>query len=289
MDTAAIERIIAEHEATGRYLMVEGVKTFALDRGSGPLVFCIHGVPTSSFLYRKVAKALEDLGLRVIAIDLPGLGLSDRPEDFDYRFFNYARFCNLFLDAVQTTGCHLLVHDIGCPVGLAMAAANSSRIQSITVLNAMLDMQHFQKPLPMRPFEKPLLGEAELAAMTHTTWPLMMQYAGVEDLENIPREEMAAYINLLKRDDGGKAFLKIMRQFEQSKAFTDICYRAIQNNSYPVQLIWGMDDPFLTFEEHGKTFVEARPDARVYKVTAKHFVPEEQYLFIAEKIKELAV
>ena len=40
---------------------------------------CLHGVPASCFLYRKVLRELAARGLRGIAFDLPGLGLADRP------------------------------------------------------------------------------------------------------------------------------------------------------------------------------------------------------------------
>ncbi len=78
----------------------------------------------------------------------------------------------------------------------------------------------------MRPFEKPVLGEAALAMLTPFTFPLMMKTAGVVNDDVISKEEMDAYIHLLKREDGGKAFLKIMRHFEQTKEFTETCYRA---------------------------------------------------------------
>ena len=81
----------------------------------GPVVFCIHGVPTSSFLYRKAAFALQVKGLRTIAIDLPGLNLSDRQEDFNYIFRNFGRFCNSFLDELKIDEVHLLIHDFGTP------------------------------------------------------------------------------------------------------------------------------------------------------------------------------
>lgn len=48
--------IISKHESNGNYEIVEGLKAFYLDAGTGPVVFCIHGVPTSSFLYRKVVQ-----------------------------------------------------------------------------------------------------------------------------------------------------------------------------------------------------------------------------------------
>ena len=53
------DAIIRQHESGGKYITVEDVKTFYLDAGSGPVVFCIHGVPTSSFLYRKVVQQLQ--------------------------------------------------------------------------------------------------------------------------------------------------------------------------------------------------------------------------------------
>jgi len=281
--------IISQHESNGNYVMVDGLKTFYLDAGTGPVVFCIHGVPTSSFLYRKVVQQLQLRGLGAIAIDLPGLGLSDRPESFDYTFSSFGRFCSLFLDELKIDGAHLLIHDIGTPVGLSMAAQESNRIKSITVLNSMLDVEHFIKPLPMRPFEMPVLGEAELVMLTPLTFPLMMKGAGVVNSDVITHEETAAYIHLLKREDNGKAFLKIMRSFEQTKEFTEICYRAWKNPAYPVQLVWGDKDPFLTYEEHGKPFEEARPGIPVTKVEAKHFLQEEQYEVIAAKVKELIV
>jgi len=282
------EAIIRQHENNGKYITVNGIRTFYLDTGVGPVVFCIHGVPTSSFLYRKVARQLQLRGLRVIAIDLPGLGLSDRPENFEYIFSNFGRFCNLFLDELQIDEIHLLTHDIGTPVGFSLASQNSARIRSITILNSMLDVEHFVKPLLMRPFEKSLLGEAELAILTPTTFPLMMKSTGVVNNDAITHEEMAVYIYLLKREDDGKAFLKIMRNFEQTKEFSKTCYAAFQDPAYPVQLIWSDKDPLLPYEEYGKQFEEARPGIRVTLVEGKHFLQEEQYETIAARVKELA-
>ncbi len=281
------EKIIRLYEAGGKYLNVDGIKTFYLDAGTGAVVFCIHGVPTSSFLYRKLAFSLMQRGLRIIAIDLPGLGFTDRPEDFNYVFSNFADFCDKFLAVLKLESVHLVVHDVGAPIGLALAAQNSNRIGSITVLNSMLDLEHFTKPLLMRPFENPLLGNAELAMLTPLTFPLMMKYAGVENMDALSGNEMAAYIYLLKRGDEGKAFLKIMRSFDKTPEFTALCYAAFKNEAYPVQLIWGEGDPFLPYDEYGKQFAEARRGIPIHKVKAKHFLPEEQYEVIAAKIKEL--
>lgn len=288
MTEKTIAEIIACHQSSGRFEIINGVKIFALDQGSGEAVFCIHGVPTSSFLYRNVVKEVSTKGFRGIAIDLPGLGLSDRPNDFSYCFSNLAVICNQFLNQIDVKQYHLVIHDIGAPIGLALAAQNKEKIKSITVLNSMLDIKNFKKPLPMRPFEIPVLGEAELAMMNHFTWKLMMKAFGVEDVENVPEKEMDAYMDILKREDNGKAFLTIMRNFEQTEELNKLCFSAIQNVPYPIQIIWGKNDPLLTFEEYGKQYLKAAPAANVFLVNGKHFVQEENAAFIADKIMQLA-
>ncbi len=75
--------VIARHREAGRRFEAGGVASFVLDHGDGEPVLCVHGAPTSSFLYRKVIAELSAHGLRGVAFDLPGLGLADRPEHFD--------------------------------------------------------------------------------------------------------------------------------------------------------------------------------------------------------------
>ncbi len=288
MSDRSVEQVIDGHKASGKFINVDGIKTFYLDKGQGDPVFCIHGVPTSSFLYRKVLKALDDKGLRGIAIDLPGLGLSDRPEDFDYTFSNFARFCARAAEQLGLKRYHLVVHDIGGPIGFALAAQNQEKILSLTILNTWIDVVNFQKPLPFRPYEMPVLGEVQLAATTHITWQLMFKGLGASNTDRIPTEEINAYVDLLKRDDGGNAFLKIMRNFEDSTAFRELCYKAVQNVSYPVQAVWGAEDPALDYERYGEEIKRVANLSVVHKLPAKHFLQEDQWEAVAAHIASIA-
>ena len=87
-----VDAVIDAHERSGYRLAVGGVETFVLDLGHGPPVVCLHGVPASSFLYRKLIVELAARGLRGIAFDLPGLGLAERPAAFDYTWTGLGRF-----------------------------------------------------------------------------------------------------------------------------------------------------------------------------------------------------
>lgn len=126
-----IEDVIKNHEREGKYFDINGINTFALDKGSGEVVFCVHGVPTSSFLYRKVIDELAQKGRRGVSVDLPGLGFTDRPEDFDYEFNNFADFLTDCLQELKIEKFHLVVHDIGGPVGFALAAKNLKRYNQL--------------------------------------------------------------------------------------------------------------------------------------------------------------
>lgn len=77
---------------------------------------------------------------------------------------------------------------VALPVSI-MADQNSKRIKSITVLNSMLDVEDFVKPVAMRPFEKPVLGDGALAMLTPLTFPLMMKTAGVVNDDVISHDE----------------------------------------------------------------------------------------------------
>src|SRR5918994_1046808 len=122
--------VVERHRAAGRHFDVAGVRSFVREEGSGDAVVCIHGVPSSCFLYRKVIAELAGRGLRGVAFDLPGLGLADRPERFDYTWTGLGRFCVAAVDALELERFHLVVHDIGGPIGYELASTVPDRIAS---------------------------------------------------------------------------------------------------------------------------------------------------------------
>jgi hypothetical protein len=56
-------RLIEEWRQQGRILEVEGANTVLWRMGQGETVICVHGVPTSGFLYRKLLPELASRGL----------------------------------------------------------------------------------------------------------------------------------------------------------------------------------------------------------------------------------
>lgn len=275
---------IAAHEASGRYFTAGNVGSFVLDHGSGEAVVCMHGVPASAFLYRKVVAELATRGLRGVAFDLPGLGLADRPADFDYTWTGLGAFASTAIDALELDRFHLVVHDIGGPVGFEVAAAMPARVASLTVLNTLVEVDTFRRPWSMEPFAHRGLGEAYLRSLNKPLFRQLMRMQGVADMTKVTKDDLGAYVDLLRRGDGGKAFLKIMRGFELTRAKRDLYVDVLR--ALPVQIVWGEDDPALTIEVRGEQARLAAGLDAIHRLPGKHFLQEDQAPAIADLIRD---
>jgi len=280
--------VVSQHRAAGREFEAAGVRSFVREQGDGESVLCMHGVPTSCFLYRKVIAELAGRGLRGVAFDLPGLGLAARPRQFDYSWTGLGKFSAAAVDALELDRFHLVVHDIGGPIGFEVAAAMPGRIKSLTILNTMIEVEQFHRPWMMEPFARRGVGELWLASMTKSVFQRLMYYAGIRDRSATPPVELHAYVELLKREDGGHAFLKIMRGFERTAAKQSLYMGAVDGVPYPVQVVWGAYDPALKLSVYGEQARRATGVKTVQTLPAKHFLQEDQAPAIAERIAALA-
>jgi haloalkane dehalogenase len=156
---------IEQHRRAGREFEAGGVRSFVREQGDGEPVVLMHGVPVSSFLYRKVLPLLAERGLRGMAFDLPGLGLAGKPTAFDYSWTGLGRWTGDAIDALEIDRCHLVLHDIGGPVGLEWALRHSDRVRSLTVLDSLIDVAHFRRVWTMGLAAPPLIGPLWVATI----------------------------------------------------------------------------------------------------------------------------
>lgn len=247
----------------------------------------MHGVPASAFLYRKVVPELAGRGLRGIAIDLPGLGLAERPPDADYTWSGLGRWLLSAIDTLDLEQFHLLVHDIGGPIGFDVANAVPDRVLSMTLLNTVIEVEGFHRPWPMEPFAHRPLGEAWLESMRIPgAFESIMRLVGVS--RHVPWGEISCWKPLLFGDDGGRAFLKIMRGFELTSDNERRYIAAVRGTRYPVQVVWGIRDRMLSWRRYGLAAQRICETNRVTTLPAKHFVQEDCPQEIAAAVHEIA-
>ena len=282
-----VNEAIARHSAAGFRFDAGGVRTFARQEGEGADAVLLHGVPTSSFLYRKVLPVLADQGLRATAFDFPGLGLADRPRGFDYSWSGLARFTGEAIDALGLDRVHLVVHDIGGPVGFEWAIRNPDRVLSITVLNTLIDVGGFRRPWPMAPFAVRGLGEVWLRATPRFLFAEIFYGLGVTQRGLVPRADVYAHLAFLRLHDRGRAFLQVMRGFELTAEKERFFREGFADRGYPVRLVWGEQDPALGLDRM-KACQEVFGLADAILLPAKHFLQEDHPAEVAQAIADLA-
>jgi len=117
-------------------ISVAGRKVYVEDRGAGPPVLLVHGFGASSYSWREVIRELED-DFRIVAVDLAGFGLSERPTDKnDYTRFAQGELLLGVLDALGIDRVHLVGHSYGGSVSVALAVRHRERIESLTMVDS---------------------------------------------------------------------------------------------------------------------------------------------------------
>lgn len=277
--------VIEAWAAAGHPLSVPGASTRAWERGGGEPVVCLHGVPASAFLYRKLLPELERRELRGITFDFPGLGFADRPPSFDYSWSGLARWAIDAVDALALGRFHLVVHDIGGPIGFELITRIPGRVASLTVLNTITRPASFKRPWAMEPFAHRGIGELYLRSLHPLLFERLMRIQGVAT--PVPSAELRAYVPLLKQVDGGRAFLRIMRGFERTREFEDRTLMALRQREFPAALAWGEGDSGLRIDDHGEQAREVLGLDEIMRLKGKHFVPEDAPAEIAGIVRDL--
>ena len=148
--------------------------------GSGPPLMLIHQAPTSAIDYCAVFPLLIAGGFRVLAPDLPGMGLSDPPAA-EARIPDYVSAVLSVLDHAEAPSAHMVGHHTGAAVAANLAARRPERCGKVVLYGA------------------PALDTAELARLWELIVPaeraggLFMPEPGGDHLASLFRKLEARY------------------------------------------------------------------------------------------------
>jgi len=112
-----------------------------LDEGpaDGPVVLCLHGEPTWSYLYRKMIPVFSAAGMRTLVPDLVGFGRSDKPsERSDYTYSKHMQWMTAWLTAMDLSDITLLGQDWGGLIGLRLVTENPDLFARFSIANTGL-------------------------------------------------------------------------------------------------------------------------------------------------------
>jgi pimeloyl-ACP methyl ester carboxylesterase len=114
---------------------VENCNLYWDEIGQGPPLVLLHGLCDSHYTWSKVAPMLAR-NRRVLMLDLPGHGLSERP-DASYALEWHARIVDAWLEALGLDGFDLVGHSFGGGVALwMMLLEHRARVRSLSLVAA---------------------------------------------------------------------------------------------------------------------------------------------------------
>lgn len=113
-----------------------GARLSFLDEGprADSAVLMLHGNPTWSFYYRHLVRALAPTR-RCIVPDHVGMGLSEKPADYDYTLATRIADVEALVASLGLKRLDLVVHDWGGAIGFGFAAKHPQLIDRLVVLN----------------------------------------------------------------------------------------------------------------------------------------------------------
>ncbi|WP_323190274.1 alpha/beta hydrolase [Halostella sp. PRR32] len=130
---------LARTDWTHEHVTVNGVRLHYVAAGprDGTPVVLLHGFPEFWYSWRRQIPALADAGYRVVAVDLRGYNVSEKPRGVAaYRVAELAADVAGLIDALADGAGHVIGHDWGGNVAWETAARHPETVESLVVMNA---------------------------------------------------------------------------------------------------------------------------------------------------------
>jgi len=258
------------------------------DEGSAnkKCILLVHGVPTSSWLYRHMIDPLVSKGYRVIAPDMLGYGQSDKPAGYDiYAPENMGSYLLELMDSLDIDSWTHVCHDAGGLWTWEMLKQNSKKVSNLVLLNTIITQEGFNPPMEMkRNFISKLYVKTYTSNMSRKGTMKMTLSNGLVNKKLCAPDMLEGYISPTEdRLD------RALYQF-----FSNVCVKKLPNYiplmeslQIPTKVIWGKKDEILVWEKQAKEVSKAlnlTPDNILLFENAKHFIQEEKPIEIVNFI-----
>jgi len=260
------------------------IRTFAGDvayvrMGQGPPLVLLHGIPSSSYLWRDVLEPLAQT-FDVLAPDLLGYGDSDKRLDADLSIAAQARYMVAFMESVGVHQAAVVGHDVGGGVAQLMAVDEPQRVARLILIDSVVDDNW-----PVQ----------EIARLKEPAWDQIMVNIDLREglrkglmngmvTEGRVTDELVDEWTRPFQDIGGRrAYLRAARALNNR----DLVSRAkhIAEITTPTLILWGANDRFLEPKWADKLRRKFRDSMVEVIDPGGHFLPLDRPEEVAQAIK----
>jgi len=274
-----------------RTAVVNGLKVFYREAGdpAAPTILLLHGLPTSSQMYRDLMPALADT-FHLVAPDYIGFGHSDAPprDRFSYTFDNLAAHVEGLADVLGLTSYILYMQDYGGPVGFRLFTHRPEQVNGFIVQNTNAYIEGVgegpkQALLPLwenrtPETEKPARAFVSLES-TKFHW-----LVGAKEPEAINPDNWVLDQALLDRPGTQDYQVDLLENYKTNIALYPEWQAAFRKHQPKTLIVWGKHDPFF-IPPGARAYLNDLPDAKLVWLDSGHFVLDENAVQVAAEIK----
>jgi pimeloyl-ACP methyl ester carboxylesterase len=281
------DRLLTYHRTT----VVNGLKVFyrEADNPAFPTIVLLHGLPTSSQMFRELIPALADR-FHLIAPDYIGFGHSEAPsrKEFAYTFDNLAAYVRGLLDQLGIESYILYMQDYGGPVGFRLFAEKPEQVKGFIIQNANAYIEGVGD-LPkqaLAPLWQNRNAETEKPAQEFLS-PASTRFhwtVGARNEENINPDNWILDQAFLDRPGTQTYQIDLLENYKTNVASYESWQATFCEHQPKTLIIWGKNDPFF-IPAGAEAYLRDLPNAKLVWLDAGHFVLDENLHTVAGEIK----
>lgn len=252
-----------------RFERVDGLRLRYVRSGTGSPLVLLHGLGSSIYSWSEVLPELAR-DHDVLALDLPGFGVSDQPAELGVERLPGAVLG--LLDRLGIARASLAGNSLGGAVAVLVAARAPERVEKLV----LIDSAGFNLAEPDRPALLRLVGS--LPAFVLEALPLRrtLTRLGLRqvffDPRRVSEERVEEYAAPLLRPGAVRALLALLRAPGlDSAAFT----AELAKVRAPTLILWGREDRWIPVAQADR-FAEALPGSRTIVLAGCGHVPQEE-------------
>lgn len=248
----------------------------------GPIVVCVHGLTTPSYIWAPLVRALTGLGIKVLTYDLYGRGLSDRPGGRQDRAFFVGQLEELLTKLEVAQGVTLVGYSMGGAIASAFAEDHPERVDRL-VLVAPAGLGHNPSRFHSFCARVPVLGDALMRVFGHIAHARSIDHTRPID------PEMPGFAARMAGEMGYRGSLPAVLSSLRNMLAEDMApvHRRLGETALPVLAVWGGADKVIPLAALGRLARLNRNARQVEVAEATHLLPYSHPEAIVDGLKDV--
>ena len=247
----------------------------------GPVMVCIHGLSTPSYVWEPLVPYLAEMGYRVITYDHYGRGHSDRVMGRQNAAF-FLRHLDQLLEAEGVTGRFTLMgYSMGGAIASAYAARSPERVLTLILL-ASAGFDYEVSPTAAFIRKWPVIGDWLNEVFGPRLFRTSFGDAGYSD------PTARSILNRMRAEAGKSGTMAAMLSSARGILADDQTelHRAIAAAGLPVLAIWGSDDATIPISNMGRLTQANRKAMQIELAGADHGLAFTHPASVTEAIED---